>query len=213
ADVTLVVSPVERELLARDAPGARVEILSNVHEVHGCRRGFAARADLVFVGGFQHPPNVDAIEWFVREVFPAVRAQLPQVKLHVIGSRVPASIQALADETVVVHGFVEDIMPFMDGCRVSVAPLRYGAGVKGKVNMAMSCGLPVVATPIAVEGMHVSAGREVMVAAEATDFADAIVRVYRDEALWQALSTHGLANVEHHFSFAAARSAIERLLA
>jgi len=211
SDVTLVVSPVEQELLARDAPGARVDVLSNVHEVHGRKRGFSERADLVFVGGFQHPPNVDAVEWFVREVFDRVRAAIPEARLHVIGSRVPASIQALASEHVVVHGFVEDIMPFMDGCRVSVAPLRYGAGVKGKVNMAMSCGLPVVATPIAVEGMHVRGGEDVLVAGDAADFADAVVRLYRDEALWNRLSANGLANVERHFSFAAARAAVEKL--
>ncbi|MCC7256212.1 MAG: glycosyltransferase, partial [Dokdonella sp.] len=210
-DITLVVSPVEQELLARDAPGARVEVLSNVHEVHGCKQGFAARKDLVFVGGFQHPPNVDAVEWFVREVFGAVRTQLPEVRFHVIGSRVPESIRALADAQVIVHGFVADIMPFMDGCRISVAPLRYGAGVKGKVNMAMSCGLPVVATPIAVEGMHVQAGSDVLVADSAAGFADAIVHLYRDENLWHTLSVNGLANVERHFSFAAARTAVERL--
>ncbi len=211
SDVTLVVSPVERELLARDAPGARVDVLSNVHEVHGCKRGFSERTDLVFVGGFQHPPNVDAVEWFVREVFGRVHAEIPELRFHVIGSRVPASIQALAGEHVVVHGFVEDIMPFMDSCRVSVAPLRYGAGVKGKVNMAMSCGLPVVATPIAVEGMHVVVGDDVLVAEDAAAFADAIVRLYRDEALWKRLSANGLANVEQHFSFAAARAAVEKL--
>ena len=78
-DVTLVVSPVEQELLARDAPGARVEVLSNVHEVYGCRKPLRrARSDLVFVGGFQHPPNADAVTWFVREVFPRVRAKLPR---------------------------------------------------------------------------------------------------------------------------------------
>ena len=211
SDVTLVVSPVEKELLAHDAPGARVDVLSNVHEVHGCMRGFADRADLVFVGGFQHPPNVDAVEWFVREVFGRVRAAIPEVRFHVIGSRVPASIQSLASGHVVVHGFVEDIMPFMDGCRVSVAPLRYGAGVKGKVNMAMSCGLPVVATPIAVEGMHVMSGDDVLVGEDAVAFADAVVNLYRDESLWNRLSANGLANVERHFSFAAARVAVEKL--
>ncbi|HVV97795.1 MAG TPA: glycosyltransferase, partial [Rhodanobacteraceae bacterium] len=108
-DVTLVVSEAEQALLAKDAPGARVEVLSNVHEVHGCRKPFAERRDLVFVGGFQHPPNADAVTWFVREVFPLVRAKLPDVKFHVIGSKVPASITALADEHVVVHGYVEDI--------------------------------------------------------------------------------------------------------
>ena len=212
SDVTLVVSPVERELLAQDAPGARVEVLSNVHEIHGCRRPFGERRDLVFVGGFQHPPNTDAVEWFVAEVFARVRAALPEVRFHVIGSRAPDSIRALADEHVLVHGFVEDIQPYMDGCRISVAPLRYGAGVKGKVNMAMSCGLPVVATPAAVEGMHVRAGEDVLVATDAVTFAADIVRLYHDEALWNTLSANGLANVERHFSFAAARAAVRKLL-
>ena len=147
-----------------------------------------------------------------RDVFPRIRAELPELRFHVIGSKVPEAIRALASEHVVVHGFVEDILPYMDGCRVSVAPLRYGAGVKGKVNMAMSYGLPVVATPIAVEGMHVATGTDVLVADEAAAFAAEVVRLYRDEALWATLSAHGLANVERHFSFAAARAAVRRIL-
>jgi len=111
-----------------------------------------------------------------------------------------------------VHGYVEDIEPYMDGCRISVAPLRYGAGVKGKVNMAMSYGLPVVATSIAVEGMHVRVGEDVLVADEAAAFAAEVVRAYRDGALWARLSANGLANVERHFSFAAARDAVRDLL-
>ena len=99
---------------------------------------------------------------------------------------------ALADEHVIVHGYVEDIAPYMDGCRVSVAPLRYGAGVKGKVNMAMSYGLPVVATPVAVEGMHVESGEDVLVADDAQAFADAVIRAHEDEALWNRLSANGL---------------------
>ena len=210
-DVTLVVSPAEQELLAKDAPGARVEVLSNVHEIYGCRAAFDARRDLVFVGGFQHPPNADAVTWFVREVFPRVRATLTGVKFHVIGSKVPPSITALADEYVIVHGYVEDIAPYMDGCRVSVAPLRYGAGVKGKVNMAMSYGLPVVATPVAVEGMHVESRRDVLIAADADAFAAAVVDLYRDEALWNRLSENGIANVRRHFSFDSARDAVRRI--
>jgi glycosyltransferase involved in cell wall biosynthesis len=187
-------------------------VLSNVHEIYGCRRPFAERRDLVFVGGFQHPPNMDAVTWFVREVFPLVRAKLPDCKFHVIGSKVPPSITALADEHVIVHGYVEDIAPYMDGCRVSVAPLRYGAGVKGKVNMAMSYGLPVVATPIAVEGMHVESGNDVLVAENAQTFADAVIRAHDDEALWNHLSACGLENVRRYFSFDAARGAVQRIL-
>ena len=100
----------------------------------------------------------------------------------------------------------------MDACRVSVAPLRYGAGVKGKVNMAMSFGLPVVATSVAVEGMHVAAGDDVLVADDAAAFAEAVIRAYRDEPLWNRLSERGLDNVRRHFSFEAAREGVTRIL-
>ncbi|MBX3726989.1 MAG: glycosyltransferase [Xanthomonadales bacterium] len=212
ADVTVVVSPAERALLAVDAPGARVEVLSNIHPVHGCRRPWAQRADLWFVGGFQHPPNVDAVSWFVAEVFPAIRQRLPGVRFHVVGSKMPASIRALAGDAVEIHGHVADLDPFLDGCRIAVAPLRYGAGVKGKVNMSMSCGQPVVATPMAVEGMHLADGSEVLVADDAARFADAVVRLYQDESLWDRLSAAGLDNVRRHFSFEAAQAALEQVL-
>ena len=211
-DVTLVVSAAEKEILARDLPNVRIEILSNVHEIHGRRRDFDARRDLVFVGGFQHPPNVDAVLWFVREVFPIVRKTLHDVNLHVIGSKAPPNILELAHDGVVVHGYVSDIAPYMDGCRLALAPLRYGAGVKGKVNMAMSYGLPVVATTPAVEGMHVRVGDDVLVADSPSDFAAAIVQGYSDATLWKTLSDNGLANVARHFSFDAARESIKRVL-
>lgn len=210
-DVTLVVSPVEQEILARDAPGVAVDVLSNVHEIYGCRKPFAERRDLLFVGGFQHPPNSDAVIWFVGEILPRVLRAIPDLRLHVIGSKVTDAISALESEHVIVHGFVDDIAPAMDDARISIAPLRYGAGVKGKVNMAMSYGLPVVATPMAVEGMHVTSGEEVLIADTAEVYADAIIALYNDEALWQRLSTKGLGNVRAHFSFEAAEKSIRRI--
>ncbi|GIX35176.1 MAG: hypothetical protein KatS3mg126_0955 [Lysobacteraceae bacterium] len=213
ADLTLVVSPYEKELLEREAPGSRVAILSNVHEVHGCRRPFAARADLVFVGGFQHPPNVDAVIWFCDEVLPRIRARDPSIRFHIVGSKAPERVALLGRrEGVVFHGFVPEIEPFMDGCRIAVAPLRYGAGVKGKVNMSMSYGQPVVATPMAVEGMHLAPGRDVLVADEPEAFAEAVLRLYHDPQLWQELSAAGLANVRRHFSFEAARTSVRQIL-
>jgi glycosyltransferase involved in cell wall biosynthesis len=113
---------------------------------------------------------------------------------------------------VVVHGHVPDIGPYMDGGRIAVAPLRYGAGVKGKVNLSMAHGQPVVATACAVEGMHLRAGDDVLVADAAQDFADAIVRLYGDEALWTRLRDAGLRNVEQHFSFESAREVVRRVL-
>jgi GT2 family glycosyltransferase/glycosyltransferase involved in cell wall biosynthesis len=213
SDVTLVVSEAERTLLASDAPAARVEVLSNLHQLAGPGKPFAERGDLVFVGGFRHPPNVDAVRWFALEVFPRVRERLPELRFHCIGSHVTAEIESLSSlPGVVVHGHVPDIGPYMDGCRIGLAPLRYGAGVKGKVNLSMAHGQPVVATSCAVEGMHLEPGRDVLVADDAQGFADAVVALHEDEALWNTLAQNGLRNVAEHFSLDAARETVRRVL-
>jgi GT2 family glycosyltransferase/glycosyltransferase involved in cell wall biosynthesis len=212
-DATLVVSDAERALLAQDAPSASVDILSNLHQPAGPGRPFAQRHDLVFVGGFRHPPNVDAVQWFVSEVFPRIRARLPGVRFHCIGSDVPAFIQALSGQPdVEIHGYVADLAPYMDGARIAVAPLRFGAGVKGKINLSMAHGQPVVATTCASEGMHLRDGDNVLVADTAEGFADAVIRLYDDPMLWQRLADNGRVNVEQHFSLDAGRAVVRRVL-
>ena len=90
--------------------------------------------------------------------------------------------------------------------------MRYGAGVKGKITQSLSYGVPVVATPVAVEGIELVDGESVLVASDARDFARAVVRLYTDEGLWAKLSARGLENVKQNFSVDAARSALERIL-
>lgn len=212
SDHTLVVSAAEAEVLSSDAPDARVTVLSNLHEVAGTGAAFAERRDLVFVGGFRHPPNVDAMRWFLGEVFPRIRAALPDVNFHCIGGYVPDTIAAFADAPGVrIHGHVPDIAPYMEGCRIAVAPLRFGAGVKGKVNLSMAHGQPVVATPCAAEGMHLRDGEDVLLAGDTAAFADAVVALYGDEVLWARLARNGLANVQAHFSMDAARDTVRRV--
>jgi len=213
ADVTVVVSTYEQQLLAELAPDARVLVLSTIHELFPPGKPFAERQGLVFIGGFQHPPNTDAVLWYAEEVLPHVRAQLPGVITYIVGSKVPANVRALAAEDFVVTGYVPDVTPYFTGCRVSIAPLRYGAGVKGKINLAMSYGMPVVATTPSIEGMFLVPEQDVLVADDAKAFADAIVRVYNDEALWERLAAGGRENIRAHFSRDVARSAITRLLA
>lgn len=212
ADVSLVVSKIERDLLRRDAPNAKVDVLSNLHRIAGPGKSFAERRDLVFVGGFRHPPNVDAVRWFAAEVWPRVRARLPDARFHCIGSDTPPDIEALtAQPGILVHGHVADIDPYMRGVRIAVAPLRYGAGVKGKVNLSMAHGQPVVATACAVEGMHLRDGIDALVADDPQAFTDAIVRLYEDEALWTEIARNGLDSVAQHFSLDAARDTVRRV--
>jgi GT2 family glycosyltransferase len=212
ADATIVVSPVEKTVLEKTAPSARVHVISNVHEVVGSQRPFADRKDIFFVGGYQHPPNVDAAHWFVTAIWPKIRAELPDMEFHLIGSKAPEKIRALEGGGVRFHGFVKSLEPWLDGCRLAVAPLRYGAGIKGKVNMSMARGQPVVATPMAVEGMFAQSGKDVLVAENEEDFAAAVIRLYSDEALWNRVSLSGLENVRQYFSVETARLGLRQLL-
>jgi GT2 family glycosyltransferase len=211
-DASLVVSPVEYQLLREAAPDAQVELLSNVHDIHGRQGDFAGRHDLVFVGGFGHPPNVDAVHWLVGEIFPRIRQQQTDIVLHLIGDMPQAARESLARPGIHIHGRVESLAPWMNGCRVAMAPLRYGAGVKGKINIAMSHGLPVVATPMAAEGMYLVDGENVLLATDADAFATAVLRLHGDEQLWLRLSDAGLDNVRQYFSFETARHTLQRLL-
>ena len=212
ADATLVVSEVERALLAIDATGADVRVLSNLHRETPPGPAWSQRDGLLFVGGFRHPPNVDAVLWFAREVLPRIRAVRPTLEFHCVGGDVPHEIARLAElPGIRIHGHVPDLQPLLDGARVSIAPLRYGAGVKGKVNQAMAHGLPVVATTAAVEGMHLRDGEDVLVADDAAAFADSVLRLHGDEALWARLSANGRDNVARHFSLDAARAVVREL--
>lgn len=212
ADVTLVVSPVEKALLATETPDARVEVLSNIHEPVAHTPGFEGRDGLLFVGGFQHPPNVDAVRWFLEDVWPTVHQRAPHIKVRIVGSKMPDSLKALAGPGIEILGFVADLDPLLASSRMSIAPLRYGAGVKGKVNQAMAHGLPVVATQAAVEGMFLQAGTEVLVAEDAQAFADAVLRLDSDPALWATLAAGGKHNIERTFSREVARRALQSVL-
>ena len=212
SDVTIVVSEFERNLLARIAPTARVDIVSNISMPAQHVAPPHDRNGILFIGGFRHAPNVDAIKWYVSEVLPIVRQLLPDVVTTVVGSNMQDEVAALRQDGLRILGFVEDTEPLLRAAKVSIAPLRYGAGIKGKINEAMNFGIPVVATECAVEGMQLVDGRDVLVSNDARGFAEAIVRLYNDAALWDTLSAAGRANVQTYFSPDAARPAIRALL-
>lgn len=212
ADISFVVSPIEKKLISAELPDANVELLSNVHEIFGRTKPFSARSGLVFVGGFAHPPNIDAVNWLINEIYPRVHARRPDIALHLIGD-IPESEHArLSIAGVHIHGRVNDLSPWMESSRIALAPLRYGAGVKGKVNMAMSYGLPVVATSVAAEGMYLIHGENALLADDSQNFSEAILRLYDDPDLWLQLSNAGLENIRNHFSFEKARDSLRRAL-
>ena len=192
SDASIIVSTTELELLRPQLPGAKLHVFPLILDVPGTTQTFSERKDIIFVGGFQHVPNVDAVQYFVAEIMPLLRKRLPGIHFYVVGSKPPAEILALACEDVIITGFVEDLTLLLDKIRVSVAPLRYGAGIKGKIGSAMAVGLPVVATPLAAEGMSLIDGENILVAEGAVQFSEAIVKLYQDGDLWNRISRNGL---------------------
>ena len=212
ADETWVVSPVEQELLQRERPEKSIEVVSNIIEVDSSPTPFSLRRDILFIGSFQHTPNVDAVLFFTRDIFPLIKTRLPEVRFYVIGDKAPPQVVALADEGIVITGFQPDVGAYFDNIRLSVAPLRYGAGVKGKINQSMGLGVPVVATSLAVEGMFLTDREDVLIGDTPEDFARALIEVYGSEELWHYVSKNALEKTKALYSVEAARKKLKHLL-
>jgi glycosyltransferase involved in cell wall biosynthesis len=211
ADVTLVASPYERDVLGSMFKDIDVRVVSVIHEPTPTPRAFRDRAGLLFVGYFAHTPNADAVRWFVRDVLPHIPLRDPEFRVHIVGSDPPADILAMASDRVRIHGYVAQIEGLFDICKMSIAPLRYGAGVKGKIGQSLALGVPCVTTSIGAEGMGLVDGVSAMIADDAVEFAEKIERVYQDEKLWLALRGAGFDVIERNLSVNAARRELEQL--
>jgi len=163
---------------------------------------FVRRRDFLFIGSFSHTPNVDAVKWFLHEVWPRIQVKGFRDRFIIVGSYVPKEIAALASDGIEVRGHVQNLAPLFAACRLSIAPLRYGAGIKGKIVTSLSFGVPIVATSIAAEGMGLRHGETILVADTPDAMADQIVKLYNDADLWERLSSNGYQAFLSKFSIA-----------
>ncbi len=205
SDMVLAITPEEKARLLEEKPDARVEILPNIHDPQPLVTPFAQRKGLMFIGGFWHTPNQDAVRYFVDQILPLVIEAIPDIVFTIIGSNMPHFIKAMRCEHIEPLGYVADVQPYFASCRVFVAPLRYGAGMKGKIGQSMAYGLPVVMTTIGAEGMGLADGQHMLLADTPSAFVDAVVRLYFDSDLWHRLSTNALVHLQEHYSMAATR--------
>jgi GT2 family glycosyltransferase len=213
ADVALVHSDHEQVLLQRELPEANVVLFPLIHDPAQQVHGLASREGVCFVGGFQHPPNADGIRWFVDAVWPLVLAARPDEQLYIVGSNVTSDVEALANiRGVNVTGFVEDLDAFLDRRRVSVAPLRYGAGAKGKVAGSLARGLPTVCTPVAAEGMGLEPGVDVLVGDTPEALARHLLALLESDGRWEQLSRNALLYAANTTSRVRAHQRIRELI-
>ncbi len=191
ADRVLAVTEQDHRVLEQHLPAGRSFFLTDMHHLEPEVPGFEARENLVFVGGFRHTPNVDAVLHFHAHIWPHVRRLLPGVRWQIIGDHPPEEVRQLAGPGVEVTGWVPDLKPHLTRARVAVVPVRYGSGMKAKMVVGMGYGLPAVSTTAAAEGMELCDGREVLLAEDPESFAHAIHRLYLDPALWTRVSQAG----------------------
>lgn len=210
-DCVTTPSGEEAEIIRELAPGQEVRVLQPYfyrmqHETSPAgETPLAERQEIIFVGGYRHVPNVDAAILLVRSVMPIVWKRVPQARVRLVGSHPPPEVEDLAGDRVMVTGFVPDVAPYYALARMSVSPLRYGAGVKGKIVSSLEAGIPVVTTEIGNEGIGLVPGVEALVGTTPDEIAELVIRLFEDPDLPNALAEAGHRVIRERFSEERAR--------
>lgn len=203
SDLTLMISPVEITLLSElfKVDSSLLHYLPFVFDQEQRQQSnpsYHQRNAFISIGNFRHPPNWDCVLWLKQQIWPLIRQQLPKAELLICGAYPPPKATDLHDPKsgFLVKGWVDDAMQTMQSARVCLAPLRFGAGIKGKLAEAMLCATPSVTTDIGIEGMQTELPWPGSVANDAQAFADAAVKLYQQESTWQIASDLGEKNAE-----------------
>lgn len=212
ADVIHVVGSYEQQIVQAEVgnkPVRNIPLYIYENTLEDINKDFSQRNDIIFVGGFGHPPNIDAVLWFGREIFPAILEKHPSVKWYVVGSKVTPDIQALASDNIIIKGFVEDeeLDKMYRECRIAVVPLRVGAGVKGKVVEAAYYQIPLVTTTIGGEGLSAEEGCFIM-EDDGAKMVQTIIELYEDYDRLKEMSDNGIDFVKNYFMVSKAEEVI-----
>ncbi|RLI34322.1 hypothetical protein DRO53_03835 [Candidatus Bathyarchaeota archaeon] len=195
ADKILTLTREDRQVLLSYAPDLRVNVIPHGVDVeHFHPKHWKPEGNVIcYLGNFGHEPNVDAVLYFYREIYPLIKREIPDVKFYVVGKDPPPEIKSLeaADGSVKVTGYVEDVRSYLCASRVMVVPVRLGGGFRGKTLEALACGIPLVSTRLGVEGLEGREDMDYLVADNPKDFAEKTIAVLKDEKLALRLSTNG----------------------
>lgn len=216
ADKIVVISEKEKEFMMNFIDESKLVTVSNVHNLKVQLEdmpSFEKRSGIFFVGSFLHDPNVDAVKFLYNKILPIVWETLPNLKVFIIGQEAPEEILKLNTELFEVKGFVENIIPFYENCFASVSPLRYGAGVKGKIGQALEFALPVVTTNIGAEGMFLEDEITALISdnEDYHKFAENIIKICSNKEIWETLHKNSEKAI-FPFSIEAQKEEIGRLL-
>ncbi len=204
-DLTLVISDYEMSLLTEHL-SVPAELLHHqpfmLDEPPVVVPSYSQRQHFLVMGNFRHPPNWDSVLWLKQAIWPLIRQAIPTSELHIYGAYPPPKATQLHNvkQGFLVKGWVDDASAVMAEARVCLAPLRFGAGIKGKLADAMSCGTPNVTTTIGVEGMQGDLPWGGLVAESADEIVTAAIQLYNDESLWQEKQAAGVEIIKQRFN-------------
>jgi len=204
-DYNLTVSELDKERLFKICPDIKIEVIPNGVDVEYFKpknKNFEPKT-LIFAGGMSWYPNRDAMLFFCKKIWPLLKKRWPDVKTTIIGRNPPKYILNLAkqDPNLIVTGFVDDVRPYLEKAHVYVCPIRDGGGTKLKILDALAMGKPIVAHPIAVEGIEVEPEKQVLLAETPQEFVQQIGRLFKNEKLCEFLSKNGRELVVEKYDF------------
>lgn len=211
-DRTVVIAQPDKDCLQMIQPQLNIDVISNGIDLNDFQLQDISRDahTLLFVGNHEYPPNLDAVKILVEQILPRVRQVIPDAKLKLVGNKPPDWMQALANDHIEVTGRVPDVKPYLAQGTVFVCPLQIGAGLKNKVLEALAMGIPVVATPLSVDGIRVKHGESAWIG-EVNSMAEDVVHVMSDLSLQQTLSQNGRTLIESDYSWAHTATQYEAL--
>ncbi|HVB17042.1 MAG TPA: glycosyltransferase, partial [Stellaceae bacterium] len=201
-DCVIVHSEAEAALLRELAPDIEVQVIPWTVPLREVAAKASARPEIAFIGGYRHPPNLDAAKWAAHDLMPLLRGAVPGIELLLVGSHMPAEISALAAKDVVPLGYVPSLDSVFERIRLTIAPLRFGAGLKGKVLESMAAGIPCIMTTVAAEGIDLPPELLSLDADEPELLSQRIAALCRDDAEYRRVAEAGRAHVLANYSAA-----------
>lgn len=197
---TWVVSPIEKDILHNENKTIKIDIVPNIHETIRKASSFEGRKNLLFIGSMDHFPNEDALLYFIQDIFPLIKQKIPEIVFTIIGPHASEKLQSFSCATIRLTGHVKDVAPYFQEAKVFVCPLRFGAGLKGKIGQSMSYGLPVVTTDMGAEGFGLEHKKTALIANNSEVFATLVVELYTNALLWTKLSKNGIKIIKNQYS-------------
>lgn len=200
ADLTITITDEDTDILVKDSPSIKTLIIPNIHEIHREQADKTSYPSLIFIGIFSHEPNVDAVLYFYREAWSELLKTHPNIRWFIVGGNPPPEIKQLASDNIDVTGYVPETLPYLKKSWISIAPLRFGAGMKGKVGEAMAAGIPVVTTEFGAQGLAVTNDKELIICSSADNCIEQINNLIQDSSMRSRIGQEGLNFIDSNYS-------------